>query len=87
MIQPPACPLLPRGVYRAPALSVTGLPVLFAVDYCHRVVDGSRTEVEPGADAVEICHALWRLLDAVDPEHSRRRTVREAAQPPARMAG
>jgi hypothetical protein len=35
--------------------------------------------VEPGQDEQPIINALWRLLDAVDPEHSRRQKVREAA--------
>jgi hypothetical protein len=70
---------LSRGVYRAPCLSSSGKPILFAVDHSRRLVDGSRTELEPGQPEQPVIDALWRLLDAADPEHSRRRTVREAA--------
>jgi hypothetical protein len=79
---------LPRGVYRAPCLSSSGKPILFAVDHSRRLVDGSRTEVEPGQDEQPIINALWHLLDAADPEHSRRRSVRtyEAASQIAKLA-
>jgi hypothetical protein len=79
---------LPRGVYRAPCLSSSGKPILFAVDHSRRLVEGSRTEVEPGQDEQPIINALWRLLDAADPEHSRRRSVRtyEAASQITKLA-
>jgi hypothetical protein len=80
----PTSPYLSRGVDRAPCLSATGKTVLFAVDHAHRFVDGSRVEMEASQDEAPVIHALWRLLDAADPQHSRRRTVRENAQ---RLAG
>jgi hypothetical protein len=63
---------LPRGVYRAPALSSAGNPVFFVVDFQHREVEGSRVEIPPGTKEQAVINQLWRLLDAADPEHSQR---------------
>jgi hypothetical protein len=80
VIQPPATPpLLPRGVFRAPVLGPAGEIILFAVDSRHTVPDGARVLLEPGSDLIGPTASLWRLLDAVDPEFSRRRAVREQA--------
>lgn len=74
---PPLCPLLDRGVYRAPLLGPHGEVILFAVDARHRRPDHGVVYVPEGEDLDGPTAALWRLLDAVDPEHSRREAVRE----------
>jgi hypothetical protein len=60
-------------VYRAPALSPAGNPVIFAVNHQHRMVEGSEVEVMPGMDLQPAVNELWRKLDDADPEHSRAR--------------
>jgi hypothetical protein len=76
----PPCPdLLPRGVYRAPCFGPNGETIVFAVDHRHRRIDDGVVYLPPGEDVVAARNALWRMLDAVDPEHSRRRLVREQA--------
>src|SRR5215207_7309868 len=60
-----------RGVYREPYLSRAGNPVLFAVDYAARLVD--RVELEARQPEQQAVNALWRTLDAADPEHTRRK--------------
>jgi len=73
-------PLLARGVYRAHWLSPQGKYLFFAVDAYHRLVEGSRVEVDAADDPEPVLAALWRMLDDADPENSRRAKVREAAQ-------
>ncbi len=68
---PPA--LLARGVYRGPCLSPSGNLVFFAVDHAHREVEGARLEVPFDDDPSPILAHLWEMLDAADPEHSRRK--------------
>ena len=72
-LQPAPCPLLARGVYRAPYLGPEREVILFAVDASHRIPDHGERLVPRDADLEEPTAELWRHLDAVDPEHSRRR--------------
>jgi hypothetical protein len=72
-------PLLVRGVYRAPCLNPDGKIILFAVDYQHRRIEGGLAYLTDESELEVAEAALWRLLDAVDPEHSRRRLIRKAA--------
>lgn len=76
---PPERPLLSRGVYRAPVLGPNYEVILFAVDSSHRVPQHGRAFIPEGGDLVQATAALWRLLDAVDAEFSRRRLVRQEA--------
>ncbi len=78
-LPPPCGPLLPRGVYTAPCFGPKGEVVLFAVDHEHRRIDHGLWYLDPGEDLVAARAALWRLLDAQDPEHSRREAVRSRA--------
>lgn len=66
--------LLPRGVYRAPVLSPNGNLLLLSVDYGHRLV--ARREVFPNEDVYLILDKMYADLDAIDPEHARRKEPR-----------
>lgn len=68
--------LLPRGVYTAPCFGPHGEIVLIAVDHQHRRIEHGIVLVPRDENATAARAALWRLLDTVDPEHSRRRTPR-----------
>lgn len=58
-----------RGVYIASHLTAAGEPVRYAVDSRGREIARVPTRDGPGVpDAEAITHALWTLLDAVDPE-------------------
>jgi hypothetical protein len=69
-IAPPPSPLLKRGVYRAPYLTADGSAVFLAVDGNKRLA--FTHELDPEDDAEKVTAAMWRELDRVDPEHSRR---------------
>lgn len=62
------CPLLARGVYRAPVLGEHGEIVLFAVSSDHRFIEFGRVWVHNEREVRPTTDALWRLLDEVDPQ-------------------
>ena len=73
---PLPCALLPRGVYTAPCFGPKGEIILFAVDHEHRRIENGLWLIDPTDDVPSARAALWRMLDAQDPEHSRRDAVR-----------
>lgn len=82
--------LLERGVYRAQYLSATGDVVLFAVNHAHRLIDNGIVYLHEDDDFLGPIAALWRMLDAQDPEYARRQVPREepkAPRPTALLAG
>lgn len=61
--------LLGRGVYRAQYLSSEGLPVLIAIDHASRKIE--EAIISRQDDPMHVQAALWRMLDARDPEFAR----------------
>lgn len=59
--------LLPRGVYRLPALGPNRETVLYAVNHEHRLLDPPVTLVRPGENPIPAMDHLWDRLNTADP--------------------
>lgn len=61
-------PLLNRGVHRLPYLVEGKQAVFVAIDNSHHLIPEGRVEVGLNENFLNVRDALWRLLDAVDPQ-------------------